>query len=358
MGRVNVLFHLRGFVSDETWLRRARESYLDRGESEPRSLELLPPHASSRRYARVMKADGSTEIGMLFPEDSGPEEAGGPVGEGVEDSAFVRAQRWLSAGGVPVPELYAFDEAQRVLWLEDVGHTDLDAHVAEKALLAPAYHRALDVLQQFQAATEEDVPDEVAGRAFDEALLRWELAHYVEWRLEADLGLSLSADQRAELDGHFDALAAKIAAMPACVIHRDLQSHNIMVQPERLVLLDFQDAMIGPYVYDAVALLRDSYVSLPTPLLGELIERFARFAADTHRDGDVAGVIEDVHLQTVQRKLKDAGRFVFIDRVKGNPDFLQYRETSLRYVAEALKQLPQLQPLARLLRALDPWVVE
>ena len=38
-------------------------------------------------------------------------------------------------------------------------------------------------------------------------------------------------------------------------------------------------------------------------------------------------------LQTVQRKLKDAGRFVFIDRVKKNPSFLVHIPNSLDYVA-------------------------
>jgi aminoglycoside/choline kinase family phosphotransferase len=41
----------------------------------------------------------------------------------------------------------------------------------------------------------------------------------------------------------------------------------------------------------------------------------------------------------VQRKLKDAGRFVFIDRVRGNPDFLRFYPQSLRYVGRALSQL-------------------
>jgi aminoglycoside/choline kinase family phosphotransferase len=51
----------------------------------------------------------------------------------------------------------------------------------------------------------------------------------------------------------------------------------------------------------------------------------------------------------VQRKLKDAGRFVYIDRVRGNPGFLQYIPTSLGYVSEALARVPQLAELRELL---------
>ena len=47
-------------------------------------------------------------------------------------------------------------------------------------------------------------------------------------------------------------------------------------------------------------------------------------------------------LLTVQRKLKDAGRFVFIDQVKKNPSFLPHIPSSLRYVKGALARQPAL----------------
>ena len=51
------------------------------------------------------------------------------------------------------------------------------------------------------------------------------------------------------------------------------------------------------------------------------------------------------HLQTLQRKLKDAGRFVFIDRKRGNPNFLPSIPLSLAYVARAFEELPDMAPL-------------
>jgi aminoglycoside/choline kinase family phosphotransferase len=53
-----------------------------------------------------------------------------------------------------------------------------------------------------------------------------------------------------------------------------------------------------------------------------------------------------------QRKLKDAGRFVFIDRVRGNPDFLQFYPQSLRYAGRALRALGQRELLELLERRL------
>ena len=61
-------------------------------------------------------------------------------------------------------------------------------------------------------------------------------------------------------------------------------------------------------------------------------------------------------LLTVQRKLKDAGRFVFIDRVKKNPGFLPSIPASLRYVREAFARRPDM-PLAGVFGLLQMGVV-
>ena len=59
-------------------------------------------------------------------------------------------------------------------------------------------------------------------------------------------------------------------------------------------------------------------------------------------------------LLTVQRKLKDAGRFEYINRVKGNPGFLVSIPASLRYVKTALDVQPELADLRRIVAKYVP----
>jgi hypothetical protein len=42
---------------------------------------------------------------------------------------------------------------------------------------------------------------------------------------------------------------------------------------------------------------------------------------------------------TVQRKLKDAGRFIFIERKNGNPSFLPFVEPTIRKARTAMERL-------------------
>jgi hypothetical protein len=126
-----------------------------------------------------------------------------------------------------------------------------------------------------------------------------------------------------------------------------------------LVWIDFQDALLGPRVYDLVALLNDSYQTFDRPFVDA---RLDDFAAELGLDAaERAALGQEFDLVTVQRKLKDAGRFVFIDRVKENPSFLRFVEPTIQKVRSSLDRLNSLgededmRALAALLdRALGP----
>ena len=122
-----------------------------------------------------------------------------------------------------------------------------------------------------------------------------------------------------------------MAALEPGFVHRDYQSRNLMWRGDRLTVIDFQDALRGPLVYDLVALLCDSYVDLDAALQDAMIAACAGGA--TRRRRAAAGVL----CVAAQRKLKDAGRFVFIDRVRKNPDFLRWYPQSLVYAGRALR---------------------
>jgi aminoglycoside/choline kinase family phosphotransferase len=104
-----------------------------------------------------------------------------------------------------------------------------------------------------------------------------------------------------------------------------------------LCWIDFQDALLGPRVYDLVALLNDSYQKFDRPFVEARLDDYARAAGlDAQGRADLG---REFDLVTVQRKLKDAGRFVFIDRVKQNPAFLRFVEPTIAKVRASLERL-------------------
>src|SRR5205814_9637471 len=126
----------------------------------------------------------------------------------------------------------------------------------------------------------------------------------------------------------------RIAAWRRGFTHRDYQSRNLMVRPTgKIAWIDFQDALLGPRVYDLVALLNDSYQEFDRAFVEARLPEFA--ATSNYDAADAPSLVREFDYVTVQRKLKDAGRFVFIDRVKHNPSFLHFVTPTVRKVRDA-----------------------
>lgn len=321
------------------------------GSGNPK-LTTLAGGASVRRYHRVEIAGANPPSIVVMELGDNPlksEEASGAAVP--RELPFINVQRYLERGGVAVPHIHRFDQDLGLLYIEDLGDITFESRVAgaDADTQRRYYQLAIDQLVTLQkyAAANRDSDCMAFERAFDEKLLRWELEHFREYGLEAQ-GLELTPADRTELDRQFDRIAHELAEMPRGFVHRDFQSRNLMVQDTpsgpRLRVIDFQDALLGTAAYDLVGLLRDSYIALPPALLDELVAYHVRRAGL-----DSTSFNHLFNLQTVQRKLKDAGRFVFIDRVKKNPGYLVHIPDSLDYVARALTRLPELASVREIL---------
>jgi aminoglycoside/choline kinase family phosphotransferase len=278
---------------------------------------------------------------MRLPEDAlGSDE--GQAAERPIELPFVDVQRLLAARGIPVPRIYVDDTKGRILLLEDLGDETFAQRLGKtrRERWPELYAQAVALLVRMHRACAEGEPHESIAfrRRFERSLLRWELDHFREWGLEALCG-PLSNAEQSVLEASFEGLCDQIDGLPQGFVHRDYQSRNLMWANERLTVIDFQDAMRGPAVYDLCALLCDSYVALEQAEQEMLIERYA---AGMGMDAPAGRRLQAAFWQVAaQRKLKDAGRFVFIDRVRGNPDFLRFYPQSLRYAGRALRMLGQ-----------------
>jgi aminoglycoside/choline kinase family phosphotransferase len=319
---------------------------------QPSRLLTLPGGASVRRYHRV-SLEGARQPSLLVMElgDSPLKAEEATAGAAPTELPFINMARYLARAGMAVPEIYRYDDSRGLIYLEDLGDVTFESRVAggDLAIQRRYYRLAIDQLVSMQrfAAAHPDPSCVAFSRGFDFALLKWELDHFREYGLEAQ-GHTLGAEQRAEVERQFTRIAEDLAARPRGLVHRDYQSRNLMVQDAsdgpHLRVIDFQDALLGTAAYDLVGLLRDSYVTLAPALVDELVDYYA-----TQAGLDPAAFIALFDLQTVQRKLKDAGRFVFIDRVKKNPSFMPHIPSSLAYVARALRRSPELSSLREIL---------
>jgi aminoglycoside/choline kinase family phosphotransferase len=306
------------------------------GEPEPR-LEPLPGGLSPRQFFRLVRASGERAIVMWLPESAPERLLASRLGRQLP---FLEMRTLLENARVRVPKLYGALPEQGLLIVEDLGET-----LAERLERAPGerdalYRRAVVDLAAAQRALAE-LPRDciVQTRAFDRELLTWEVEHFREWGIEA-LGVTLSDDELSTFSRATAHLVDTILGFERGFVHRDYQSRNLMVLPDGSIgWIDFQDALLGPRAYDLVALLCDSYQSLEQPFVAKCLDEFAGEAGLSVEQRGALGFELDVI--TVQRKLKDAGRFVFFERTRGDASYLRYFVPALQLVLGALSRLPE-----------------
>jgi aminoglycoside/choline kinase family phosphotransferase len=309
--------------------------------------------AGNRIYWRIHALhDKSSAVVMELPADPVKSEEASKHHAPTE-LPFLNVHRYLESLDVRVPHIFLDAAKDGFLVIEDLTDRTLEQALAEGQDRQLTYSRAIDQLARLRAHAEAR-PDKHClawTRAFDEELYNWEFEHFIEYGL-LGRGASPTPAELATLRKHFTRVSHELASAPRSFTHRDYQSRNIMVLDSgEQVVIDFQDALQGPRQYDLVALLRDSYIKLDRPLIDAMLNRYIeRFALEgggnLHHDEFVAFF----DLLTVQRKLKDAGRFVFIDQVKKNPSYLVHIPYSLEYVRDALQRRPDLAEVHEILK--------
>jgi N-acetylmuramate 1-kinase len=310
------------------------------GRSGPFPLAAVAGGASPRRFFRTEPAEGNRAIVMVVPPDT-PDVAF--ARERGRPWPFLEVRALLDRAGVRVPAVLAEACDEGLLLVEDLGITlaeHLERAPDEREVL---YRQAvLELARTQEALAPLPVDSVVRLRQFDHDLYRAELEHFWDWAVAAR---SVSAP-RAPFQRATDYLLRVLGALPRAFTHRDYQSRNLLVPlygspaPRGgLGWIDFQDALLGPRAYDLVALLCDSYQPFDRAFVERRLDDYAQARSLSAADRIALG--RELDLLTLQRKLKDAGRFVFIDRVRKNPDFLRYFPQSMRYAGRALRILGQ-----------------
>jgi hypothetical protein len=309
----------------------------------------LQGDASDRRYFRLEFAaavDGITSLVLMRLAQ--PYTAG--------ELPFVNVQRYLALKKIPVPDIFWDDSTHGFVLLEDLGDVTLEAALLEasREQTADWYRQALDILLALQH------PQSVAPRAscvafrlaFDVEKLMWELDFFLTHMIKQLCAQRLTPVDEATLRGQFWKLAAMVARQPRVLTHRDYHSRNLMLRQDRLRVIDFQDARLGPCQYDLASLLYDSYVELPADLREELLTYYLEQKAT--REGhtlDRELFVQVFDYMCLQRHLKALGTFAFQTVIKCSRRYLAAIPPTLGYIRANLARHPELWQLTDLLEA-------
>jgi len=308
------------------------------------TVEPLHGDASTRSYARVTTTDGRSVVLVLHPE---------PFANG--SLPQIEVGTLLSSLGIPVPAVVDQSPEFGILAVEDLGNETLQDWLAasDGRDPTPFYREALGYIATLQnrGAAHRDTGGLPFTLALDAAKLTWELEFFCTEFLAVHRRAQLPPTKSDALRHELVALAEELAAEPRVLCHRDYHSRNLMVHRDHLVVIDFQDARLGPSTYDLVSLLRDCYVELPPKLVTQLTAEYLDYVPSERTDD----FQRRFDLMSVQRHLKALGTFGHQVSRRGRSEFASAIPRTVEYLRRTLQKYSRFE---RLLGLLEPHLPE
>ncbi|MCB0271586.1 MAG: phosphotransferase [Bdellovibrionales bacterium] len=295
----------------------------------------LAGDASSREYFRILYGDHQTCTLMLMPEGAASmAEEYESTQRKITTLPFVDVQNLLISKDVRVPEIYVDDTQNRILLLEDLGDTQLiDVYQKnpEKYFL-----QSLQLLSKI--ANPKKTPPSIAlERRFDFDLYVWEFDHYIEYGIQKIIEYKES--EIVKIKEQFHNISHTYTTWDTQLTHRDYHSKNLMILDDQTqATIDFQDALLGPVYYDLASLLKDAYTKIDRSLQEKLVFAYQQMLDPALPDASLSKdeFLFRFDLMSLHRNLKAAGRFVYIDQVKNNPNYLKDVPQALSYAIDTV----------------------
>lgn len=336
---------------------RAARAFLEQQFSTPVIRRHLQGDASTRTYETIRPEGGQPLILM----NAARQPDGPPVRDGLPYSRiahlaedvvpFVAIARWLRAQGFAAPEIQAEDLDQGFLLIENLG---ADGILDEDGKPDPdRYKVAIDCLAALHGKPLPDALPVGGGLhhvpAYDPRAMQIEVELLTDWYLPFKRGTAVPDAERQDYIELWRALFAELQNAEKALVLRDYHSPNLIWRDDRtgldrLGIIDFQDAMIGPSAYDVASLCQDARVTVDQDLGDQLLNRYVTARRADDPLFDEAAFRRAYAIMAAQRAAKILGIFVRLKQRDGKPGYLRHLPRIEAYIAVSL-QHPALQPL-------------
>ncbi len=324
------------------------------------ALRYLQGDASTRAYARLMGASSDASLVLM---DSPRQPDGPPIRDGLpysriahlaEDvTAFHAVAETLADCGLIVPGIRAFDHERGLLLIDDLGDVTFGRALEQGLDQQMLWSAAVDGLVALRAPPPGEwlpIPgsasDHVLHR-FDRTALAIEVELLTDWYWSAVKGAPPPPEMKAEFLRLWNVQIDWLETLAIGWVLRDYHSPNLMwLGDGRIGVLDFQDAMRGPWAYDVVSLLQDARLDVPEAIERALLEHYRQAVARREPDFDAMAFDRAYAVLGAQRNTKLLGIFTRLAHRDGKRAYLAHIPRIWRYLERDLRH-PALADLAR-----------
>ena len=256
-----------------------------------------------------------------------------------ENHYYVPIAQFLEKMGIRVPRIIIHDPVSCFAVMEDLGNGDLWSYRhASWDIRRSFYHGTLEMINRLHLyPAEEFIKQKVPVMdGFDSRLYRWEQDYFRDNCLVGLCRLELKGALAKEFEEELGVLSKRLQQQGSQLIHRDLQSQNVMICNNEPVLIDFQGMRFGNRFYDLGSLLYDPYVELTDDERLQLLFYYYRLSPQQLAWEQFK---DSFYEASVQRLMQALGAYGFLGLKQGRTAFLEYVPSGLNHLFSVLNKI-------------------
>jgi aminoglycoside/choline kinase family phosphotransferase len=306
----------------------------------------LPADGSKRIFYRVSNQKGSCIVMANPPTERDAEK---------QNLSYLKIGKHLFSKGMPVPRIYSYDLDHGWFIMEDLGEQNLQEIAINSHSRITIYKKVVELLIEIQLKGREGFnPDWCYHtKRYDRFIMeKFESDYFRTYFLKALLALE---EDLSGLQSSFQHLSYRASlADNDFFLHRDFQSRNLIFKRDRIGVIDWQGARLGPLQYDLASLLIDPYVGLTKDERRVLYDYYLT-VLENCLPRISRSFREYYPYVAIQRNLQILGAFSYLSLIQGKKGFLAYVSPALGFLQELLKDLGDLElyPLKELVERLS-----
>ncbi len=241
-------------------------------------------------------------------------------------AVYVVINNILNHNRIHAPELLSNHYKNSMIEISDLGEKSFYDHVISKKNKLSSYKLLIKLLIKMQKIKVKKIYKfeklKIKIPNYTLSNLHKESDLFFDWYLNYALKSKKISKIKKILRSELNKIYKKLNFKNNTFVHRDFHISNVMINKNKLGIIDTQDAIIGNPLYDVSSLIDDVRIKLPNKLQNQLLDYY-------HKNSKLKGyhiekLKNDFDILSVQRNLKILGIFVRLYKRDNKDNYLKF----------------------------------
>ena len=232
----------------------------------------------------------------------------------------------LNANKINAPKLLSNHYKNNMIEISDLGEKSFYDHIVSKKNKLKDYKSLIKLLIKIQKIKIKKVYKldkfKIKIPKYTLSNLHKESDLFFDWYLKYFLKSKKISMIKRLLRTELNTVYKKLIYRNDTFVHRDFHVSNIMMNKNKLGLIDSQDAIIGNPLYDVASLIDDVRIKLPGKLQNDLLNFYHKNSK--FKKEKIEKLKNDFDILSVQRNLKILGIFVRLFKRDNKDNYLKF----------------------------------